>query len=58
MEVEAYRQASELLGHGEGRIVTPPDVLDRDSVCLGQRVVLVLFCWWFFFSSRDNYQHN
>lgn len=39
-------QAPALLGHREGRMGTPPDVLDRDTVCLGQRVVVVLFCWW------------
>lgn len=47
VEVETYRQAPALLGHREGRMGTPPDVLDRDAVCLGQRVVLVLFCWSF-----------
>lgn len=47
VEVETYRQAPALLGHREGRMGTPPDVLDRDAVCLGQRVVLVLSCWSF-----------
>lgn len=45
--VEAYGWAPELLGQGKGRIQTPPDVLDRDAVCSGQRVALVLFRWVF-----------
>lgn len=44
VEMETYREAPALLGHREGRMGTPPDLLDRDAVCLGQRVVLVLFC--------------
>lgn len=30
-----------------GRVGTPSDVLDRDAVSLGQRVVLVIFSWVF-----------
>lgn len=52
--VEAYGQALELLRHGESRILTPPDVLDRDAVCSGQRLVLVLLCWFFFLTPETS----
>lgn len=46
--VEAYGWTPELLGQGKGREQTRPDVLDRDAVCSGQRVALVLFCCFVF----------